>query len=241
MPPERVIGRMRAQRYGRIVNISSIAAIGTALPGNAFYAATKAEVAILTKRFAMELWPPKHHGERRGAWLCPDRHDTARTWCRRLAGYRGKLRRQGNDGPYWRTGRHRQCGRLLGLARVWLDHGTDANRGRWTNGLHRTCVVVVSASALDAWVCAPSILPEQTFRHVIFPREISHSSSTIRKSSKSEKASSSIFRLYRFWICFGPPVAYSICLGVYPWRINNPPGFSVWRIPVHFLGAHLAN
>jgi 3-oxoacyl-[acyl-carrier protein] reductase len=52
-----VIDGMRARRYGRIVNISSIAAIGTSLPGNAFYAATKAEVAILTKRFAMELSP----------------------------------------------------------------------------------------------------------------------------------------------------------------------------------------
>jgi len=52
-----VIDGMRARRYGRIVNISSIAAIGTSLPGNAFYAATKAEVAILTKRFAMELGP----------------------------------------------------------------------------------------------------------------------------------------------------------------------------------------
>ena len=31
-----VIGSMRARRYGRIVNVSSIAAIGTALPGNAF-------------------------------------------------------------------------------------------------------------------------------------------------------------------------------------------------------------
>jgi NAD(P)-dependent dehydrogenase (short-subunit alcohol dehydrogenase family) len=48
---------MRARRYGRIVNVSSIAAIGTALPGNAFYAATKAEVAILTKRFALGLSP----------------------------------------------------------------------------------------------------------------------------------------------------------------------------------------
>jgi 3-oxoacyl-[acyl-carrier protein] reductase len=48
---------MRERRYGRIVNVSSIAAIGTALPGNAFYAATKAEVAILTRRFAMELGP----------------------------------------------------------------------------------------------------------------------------------------------------------------------------------------
>jgi NAD(P)-dependent dehydrogenase (short-subunit alcohol dehydrogenase family) len=51
------INGMLARRYGRIVNTSSIAATGTALPGNAFYAATKAEVAILTKRFAMELGP----------------------------------------------------------------------------------------------------------------------------------------------------------------------------------------
>jgi 3-oxoacyl-[acyl-carrier protein] reductase len=48
---------MRARRYGRKVNISSIAGIGTSLPANAFYAGTKAEVAILTKRFAMELGP----------------------------------------------------------------------------------------------------------------------------------------------------------------------------------------
>ena len=52
-----VMAGMRARRYGRIVNVSSIAAIGTALPGNAFYAATKAEVAMLTKRFALELGP----------------------------------------------------------------------------------------------------------------------------------------------------------------------------------------
>jgi len=52
-----VMGGMRARGYGRIVNISSIAGIGTALPNNAFYAATKAEVNILTRRFAMELGP----------------------------------------------------------------------------------------------------------------------------------------------------------------------------------------
>ena len=50
-----VMGSMRARRYGRIVNMASIAAIGTALAGNAFYAASKAEVAILTRRFALEL------------------------------------------------------------------------------------------------------------------------------------------------------------------------------------------
>lgn len=52
-----VMGGMRRLRFGRIVNVTSIAAIGTALPGNAFYAASKAEVQILTKRFAMELGP----------------------------------------------------------------------------------------------------------------------------------------------------------------------------------------
>jgi len=52
-----VMGTMRARRYGRIVNMASIAGIGTALSGNAFYAATKAEVVILTRRFAMELGP----------------------------------------------------------------------------------------------------------------------------------------------------------------------------------------
>src|SRR6478672_1877794 len=50
-----VMGSMRAQRYGRIVNVASIAGIGTALPGNAFYAAVKAEVLALTRRFALEL------------------------------------------------------------------------------------------------------------------------------------------------------------------------------------------
>src|ERR1700730_7369227 len=52
-----VMTGMRGRRYGRIVNVSSIAAIGTAVPGNAFYAGPKAEVAILTRRFAMELGP----------------------------------------------------------------------------------------------------------------------------------------------------------------------------------------
>jgi 3-oxoacyl-[acyl-carrier protein] reductase len=46
-----VMKGMRERRYGRIVNVSSIAAIGTALPGNAFYAASKAEVAILTRTY----------------------------------------------------------------------------------------------------------------------------------------------------------------------------------------------
>jgi 3-oxoacyl-[acyl-carrier protein] reductase len=46
---------MIAAGYGRIVNITSVAAIGTALSGTTFYAATKAEVLALTRRFAFEL------------------------------------------------------------------------------------------------------------------------------------------------------------------------------------------
>jgi 3-oxoacyl-[acyl-carrier protein] reductase len=48
---------MRQRRYGRIVNVASNAAIGTALPGNAFYGAVKGEVPILTRRMALELGP----------------------------------------------------------------------------------------------------------------------------------------------------------------------------------------
>src|SRR5437763_5214285 len=53
----RVIPEMKERRYGRIVNISSIAGHGTSLPGNAFYAATKAAVSMLTRQFALELGP----------------------------------------------------------------------------------------------------------------------------------------------------------------------------------------
>jgi 3-oxoacyl-[acyl-carrier protein] reductase len=48
---------MKQRRYGRIVNLTSIAGHGTTLPGSAFYAATKAAVSVMTKRFAMELGP----------------------------------------------------------------------------------------------------------------------------------------------------------------------------------------
>jgi NAD(P)-dependent dehydrogenase (short-subunit alcohol dehydrogenase family) len=37
-----VAPRMQERGYGRIVNVASSAAIGTALPGTTFYAATKA-------------------------------------------------------------------------------------------------------------------------------------------------------------------------------------------------------
>lgn len=51
-----VAPHMIEKRYGKIVNIASVAGLGTALlPGNMLYASTKAAVIILTKRLALEL------------------------------------------------------------------------------------------------------------------------------------------------------------------------------------------
>ncbi len=52
-----VVPGMQERRYGRIVNITSIAAHGTARDGMTFYAATKAAISVLTKRLALELGP----------------------------------------------------------------------------------------------------------------------------------------------------------------------------------------
>jgi 3-oxoacyl-[acyl-carrier protein] reductase len=43
--------------WGRVINLSSNAAVGTALPATTFYAATKATVLSLTRRLAFELGP----------------------------------------------------------------------------------------------------------------------------------------------------------------------------------------
>lgn len=48
---------MRQRGWGRIVNLTSIAALGTSMAGTTFYAATKAAVITLTRRFALELGP----------------------------------------------------------------------------------------------------------------------------------------------------------------------------------------
>jgi 3-oxoacyl-[acyl-carrier protein] reductase len=48
---------MMKRKYGRILNISSLAGLGTTLSGTGAYAATKAALFTLTKRVAMELGP----------------------------------------------------------------------------------------------------------------------------------------------------------------------------------------
>jgi 3-oxoacyl-[acyl-carrier protein] reductase len=46
---------MKARRFGRIVNLSSVAGLGTSVEGTTFYAVGKAAVIMLTRRFALEL------------------------------------------------------------------------------------------------------------------------------------------------------------------------------------------
>lgn len=58
---------MMERGYGKIVNLSSIAALGTAMTGTTGYALTKAAVVSLTKRLALEMSP---HGVNVNA-LCP--------------------------------------------------------------------------------------------------------------------------------------------------------------------------
>lgn len=52
-----VVAGMKARKWGRIVNLTSIAGVGTAMAGTTFYAATKAAVSMLTRRFAMDFGP----------------------------------------------------------------------------------------------------------------------------------------------------------------------------------------
>jgi 3-oxoacyl-[acyl-carrier protein] reductase len=85
-----VMGGMRRHKYGRIVNVASIAALGTALPGTTFYAATKAEVIILTRRFALELGP---HGVTVNA-VAPGFVRTDMTQARRDEAERAKMERE---------------------------------------------------------------------------------------------------------------------------------------------------
>jgi 3-oxoacyl-[acyl-carrier protein] reductase len=52
-----VAGDMKARRWGRIVNVASVAGLGTISVGTTFYSATKAAVISLTRRFALDLGP----------------------------------------------------------------------------------------------------------------------------------------------------------------------------------------
>ena len=70
---------MKQRRFGRIVNLTSIAAYGTSVPGTTFYAATKA--AVIRSHSPVCYGPRlvRDHGQRRRAGLHDDGHGRRRT------------------------------------------------------------------------------------------------------------------------------------------------------------------
>ena len=72
-----VIRPMMKQRYGRIVNITSVVG-ASGNPGQANYAAAKAGVAGMTRVAGARTRQPRHHGQLRRARLHRDRHDRRR-------------------------------------------------------------------------------------------------------------------------------------------------------------------
>src|SRR6516162_2260027 len=71
-----VIGSMRAQRYGRIVNVASIAGIGTALSGS-ILCGNKGRGAGSHAALCPRAGPARHHGERCGSRVRAHRTDAA--------------------------------------------------------------------------------------------------------------------------------------------------------------------
>jgi 3-oxoacyl-[acyl-carrier protein] reductase len=97
-----VVPGMQAAGFGRIINLTSIAAFGTAMPGTTFYAATKAAGDRAHQALRPGSGCARHHRKRRGAGLHPHRHGIggtaprsrrrscsrawrARRWCAGLA------------------------------------------------------------------------------------------------------------------------------------------------------------
>jgi len=118
---------MKERNHGRIVNIASNAAIGTALPGTTFYAATKSEVLILTRRFAMELG---RSGITVNA-VCPGWivTDMARRGASEEAfqATRGVNARAHHGRSGWRAGGHCRRRGIPGRAGCRLRHGPGAD------------------------------------------------------------------------------------------------------------------
>ncbi len=144
-----VMNDMRRQKYGRIVNITSIAALGTSLPGNAFYAATKAEAQILTLRFALELGS---FGITVNA-VAPGYVQTEMTRGADEEAWKERAQEDrcvGDAGAGRRPGRYRECRGILRVARIGLGDRAGAGSRRRPHGLSWT--VVGAGNGICRWI-----------------------------------------------------------------------------------------
>ena len=73
-----VVPSMIERKYGRVIILSSSAAMGAPFPGSTMYAVTKIAVLILTKRFAFDFGKPWNHGQRCSAGVHGHRYDHRR-------------------------------------------------------------------------------------------------------------------------------------------------------------------
>jgi 3-oxoacyl-[acyl-carrier protein] reductase len=116
---------MTERHYGSIINIASIAGIGTALLGTTPYAPSKAANIILTKRLAMELGP---HGIRVNG-IAPGFVKTEMNvvgLSEEQAAFVIKTMQEKNNVKK-SSGARRYCesGRLLRLGRIQIRHWSD--------------------------------------------------------------------------------------------------------------------
>ena len=116
---------MVAQRYGRIVSLSSRSALGNR--GQVNYAAAKAGVQGLTATLAIELGPLQHRRQRRRSRIHRDRDDRRHSTSGRLRsrGVPQARRRADAAAPRRSTGGGRRGDRVpgqrRGVLRVWAD------------------------------------------------------------------------------------------------------------------------
>ena len=108
-----VMDGMRARRYGRIVNVSSLAGIGTALRGTTWYAATKAAVNVPDEAFRAGTREGWNYLQLRGTWRGANRYDRRKLDAGRMAGGGRARLRHFDDGAGGRAGGHRQCDRVF--------------------------------------------------------------------------------------------------------------------------------
>jgi len=128
---------MKERGWGRIVNITSVAAHGTGMAGTTFYAATKAAVITLTRRFALDLGK---YGITVNA-VAPGFVPTDMARSATTGQMERNLEAIANLAMVGRVGRPEDIAArclLPGFRRRQLHHRTDAHRGRRADRLHRT-------------------------------------------------------------------------------------------------------
>ena len=130
---QQAIGSMLKQRWGRIINITSIfGQMGQA--GQANYAASKAGLIGLTMAIAREVAFAQHNLQRGRPGLHRNRHDL---WL--LRGLQAKRAEDHSSRTNRNTGRRGQCCCVPGFGRSFLHHGSCLKREwRHAHGVART-------------------------------------------------------------------------------------------------------